>query len=80
MSSCEFGENLFRGYRDISYTNKKSRSQCQKQNLTHFTACGTERVTVSQIIIGSTAETCHRASSPVTSEESRDSTEVLLYN
>jgi len=37
---CEFGANPFSVSRDISYANKKSYRQRQKQDLTQFTACG----------------------------------------
>ena len=39
---CEFGTNPFSSSGDISYTNKKSHRQRQKQNLTQFTACSNE--------------------------------------
>jgi len=36
---CEFGANPFSSSRDVSYTNKRSHRQHQKQNLTQFTLC-----------------------------------------
>jgi len=52
MSPCEFGANLFSGFRDIPYTNKKPQTEtAKKQNLPQFTKCGNYKMAEHYIFI-----------------------------